>query len=152
MADRFSHFSLNIFKIAHYWNAIAADEMKTYGIKGIYGLYLLVLSQYPDGLTASQLTQLCGRDKADVSRAMTKFKDMELIKMHSASGYRDILTLSAKGVELAAAIQERAELALEIAGQDIAQENREILYQSLDSIVEQLEVMSQKGLPEGAKT
>ena len=71
--DRFEHFTLSIFSISRYWNKIATEEMKKYGLRGAYALYLVMLASYEGRITAAKLADLCQRDKADVSRALSAF-------------------------------------------------------------------------------
>ena len=44
MIERFEHFTLSIFNINRYWNKIATEEMKKYGLRGAYALYLVILA------------------------------------------------------------------------------------------------------------
>ena len=73
---RFEKFSMAMTEINRYWHKIAADELEKYGLKGPYVVYLTILMRYPDGITAAQLCDLSGRNKADVSRAVS---DMEVV-------------------------------------------------------------------------
>ena len=80
MENRFEHFSLDIFNISRYWNKIATDEMKKYGLRGTHALYLLMLDGYEGGITAARLAGLCQRDKADVSRALADFQNKGILE------------------------------------------------------------------------
>ena len=82
MLDRFENFTFVLSEITHYWNKIAAAEMEQYSLKGPYVLYLLALYRHPAGITAARLAELCGRDKADVSRALALMEQNELITRH----------------------------------------------------------------------
>ena len=46
MENRFEHFTLDIFNISKYWNKIASEEMREYGLRGAHALYLLMLDGY----------------------------------------------------------------------------------------------------------
>ena len=80
MDNRFEHFTLDIFNISRYWNKIATEEMKKYGLRGTHALYLLMLDGYEGEITAARLADLCQRDKADVSRALTDFQKKEILE------------------------------------------------------------------------
>ena len=71
MVDRFERFSLAMFEISKYWHKLAAEEMEKYGLKGTHSVYILTMAKSPEGITAPQLCEQCGRDKADVSRMMS---------------------------------------------------------------------------------
>ena len=53
MENRFEHFTLDIFNISRYWNRIATEEMKKYGLRGTHALYLLLLDGYEEEITAA---------------------------------------------------------------------------------------------------
>ena len=80
MENRFEHFSLDIFNISRYWNKIATEEMKKYGLRGTHALYLLLLDGYEGEITAARLADLCQRDKADVSRALADFQKKDILE------------------------------------------------------------------------
>ena len=71
MVDRFERFSYFISEISRLWHRIADEEMGNYGLKGSYSVYFTTLYRFPEGITSAQLVELCSRDKADVSRAMS---------------------------------------------------------------------------------
>ena len=80
MENRFEHFTLDIFNISKYWNKIASEEMKEYGLRGAHALYLLILDGYEGEMTAARLADLCQRDKADVSRAIADFQKKGILE------------------------------------------------------------------------
>ena len=67
MTDRFERFSISISEISRYWHKLASEEMEKHGLRGPHSVYLLTMQSYPDGITAPQLCELCGKDKSDVS-------------------------------------------------------------------------------------
>ena len=71
MISRFERFSFVISEISRHWHHIASDEMEKHGLKGHHALYLITMKRYPDGITATQLADICSKDKSDVSRAMS---------------------------------------------------------------------------------
>ena len=118
MLERFERFLSAISEIDRYWHKIAGDEMARYGLKGPHATYLVAIRRHPEGLTAGQLGECCGRDKADVSRTMA--------------------TLEKKGL----VIKE------EVAGKDLTEESRAAFYTALESIVANLRKLSEEGLPQ----
>lgn len=148
MIDRFERFTLSIFSISRYWNKIATEEMKKYGLRGAYALYLIMIAGYEGNLTASKLADLCQRDKADVSRAMSIFQEKEILEPYKGARYRATLTLTEKGKEIARQINSRAGLALQQAGKGLSEELRENMYQSLDIIADNMREICESGLTE----
>ena len=113
MENRFEHFTLDIFNISRYWNRIATEEMKKYGLRGTHALYLLLLDGYEEEITAARLADLCQRDKADVSRAIADFQKKGIVEPYTGSRYRVSPRLTPLGRTIAGQIRSRAEVALE---------------------------------------
>lgn len=149
MVDRFERFSRGVSELSKYWHKIAADEMEKYGLKGIHSVYLITMDKYPDGLTASDLCKLCGRDKADVSRMMSIMEKNGLVSKEGVSGgaYKGAFRLTDEGKKAADFVRERACLAVCHAGINVSDEKREIFYEVLDSFSENLKKLSEEGLP-----
>jgi len=145
--NRFEHFSLMIFNISRYWNKIAANEMKKHDLKGAYALYLVMMSNSGEAITSAKLCELWGRDKADVSRAVSTFEKRGLVVRSGGNSYRAILELTEEGKRIANHLNSRAELALNIAGVGINEQSRKNLYDCLDLITNRLKDISEKGLP-----
>ena len=145
MINRFEHFSLAISEINRYWHKIATEELERYGLKGAHSTYLTAMARYENGITAPQLCELCGKDKADVSRMMNILMKKGLAVKEG--GYNGLFLLTETGKEAAEQVCRRAALAVELAGQDLSEENRAIFHNALDSIAEHLRQISQDGLP-----
>lgn len=150
MVDRFERFSIAISEISRHWHKITADEMEKYGLKGPHSIYLTIMYRYPEGVTATQLCELCGKDKSDVSRMMSIMEKKGLVKKEGIHQnlYKGVFKLTQEGQEAAKIVCERAGLAVEIAGNELSDENRAILYESLELIASKLREISKSGLPE----
>lgn len=150
MIDRFERFSLAISEISRCWHRIANEVMKCYGLKGAYSVYFTTMSRFPEGVTATQLVDLCGRDKADVSRAMSTLELKGLVQRHQNDGaiYRAKLSLTKAGVELADQINEKAKSAVEAASYGLSDEKRAVFYEALALITMNMQGMSREGIPE----
>lgn len=146
MIDRFERFSLAIAEISRYWHKIAADEMEKYGLKGPHAIYLVTIARFAEGITAPQLCELSGKDKADVSRQMALMEKKGLVVR--SGGYRGLFALTETGRNAAEQVRQRAALAVELGGRDLSDEARATLYTALDSIAGRLREMSRDGLPE----
>lgn len=150
MIDRFERFSFAISEISRYWHKITADEMERYGLKGPHSVYLTAMYRYPDGITAPQLCELCGKDKADVSRAMSLMEQKGLARKEGIhhNRYGGAFKLTEEGMAAARQVRQRASLAVQIAGEDLSEENRAVFYESLEKIASKLREISKEGLPQ----
>ena len=150
MVDRFERFSFAISEISRYWHKITADEMGKYGLKGQHSVYLTAMYRYPDGITAPQLCELCGKDKSDVSRTMSLMEQKGLVQKEGIyhNRYGGVFKLTEAGMAAARHVRQRASLAVQIAGEDLTEENRAIFYESLEKIASRLHEISKEGLPQ----
>lgn len=147
MLERFFRFSCGIFEISRCWHRLAAEEMEKQGLRGPYAIYLLMIWREQAGITAAQLSEMCGRDKADVSRAVSMMEKKGLLTKEG-SAYRAVLKLTELGSSVAEHVCRRAAVAVENAGQGFSAEQREVFYQVLETITGNLQDLSKKGLPE----
>ena len=136
--DRFEYFTLSVFSITRYWNKIATEEMRQHGLKGAYVLYLITLSDLEEPPTSARLAELTQRDKADVSRAISTFQKMGFVEPYGENRYRAPLRLTEAGMKLARDVRNKADSALQAAGQGLSEEMRRNMYHSLDIIAENM--------------
>ena len=150
MVDRFERFSFAISELSRYWHKITTDEMEKYGLKGPHSVYLTTMYRYPDGVTAPQLCELCGKDKSDVSRTMSLMEQKGLVRKEGIyhNRYGGVFKLTEKGMSAAGQVRRRASLAIQIAGEDLSDENRAVFYESLEKIASKLRDISKEGLPQ----
>ena len=146
MSNRFERFSFAISEISHYWHKLTSDEMEKHGLKGSHAIYLTTLYRYPDGVTAARLGELCGKDKADVSRMMSIMEKKQLV-IREGSSYRAQLKLTPAGLEAAEHVRSRATVAVEHARRGLSDERREVFYEALELIVSNLQNICEEGLP-----
>lgn len=149
MVERFERFSFAISEISRYWHKLTSEEMEKYSLKGTHSVYLLTMLRFPDGITAPELCELCGKDKSDVSRMMSIMEKKGLVTKEGIyqNLYRGVFKLTKAGIEAAEFVKERASLAVELAGKDLSQETRNIMYESLEAVAANLRELSKKGLP-----
>ncbi len=150
MTDRFERFSIAISEISKYWHRLASEEMEKHGLKGPHAIYLTTLFRNPDGLTAPQICEISGKDKADVSRMMAIMEKNGLVTKESVNKnlYRAVFRLTDGGRKAAEHVSKRAQLAVDIAGGDLTEEQRAVFYESLEVITNKLRELSRDGLPE----
>ena len=147
MVDRFAQFVVGISCINRCIQKIERDVMVHYGLKGPHAQYLIAMSRYPDGVTATQLSSLCEKDKAAVSRAVSELENSGLLhRAGESSSYRAMLTLTAQGKNAADQLIRQAEIAVEQAGQGLTDENRATFYTAFNLIASNLQRISEDGL------
>jgi len=146
--DRFERFSYAIFEISRCWHKIAADVMAERGLKGPYAIYLIVLRRYTDGLTAARLCEMSGRDKADVSRAISVMEKEGLICREGLGSYRATLKLTDAGRQVADYVAELAGRAVYHAGGALSPEHLQQFYSALEMIMVNLQTLSKDGFSE----
>lgn len=149
MVGRFERFSYAITEISRHLHKISADELEKYGLKGSYAVYFTTLQRYPEGITSAQLGTICGRDKSDVSRAVSAMVQKGLITRESVgeNHYRARLILTEEGHLAAQIISQKAQLAVELGGKGLSPEQRESFYASIELIASNLQTLSEEGLP-----
>lgn len=148
MISRFERFSNSIFCIYRDIQKIQRTEMARYGMKGAHTQCLLVMSHHPEGITASQLSEICDKDKAAISRTVAELEQKGLVQreVKSNGGYRAALKLTDLGREAACHVKQRAECAVEKAGEGLSDAQREVLYHTLDLLAANLQEICQEGL------
>ena len=142
MIERFERFSFNMFEISHCWHKLAAEEMEKHGLRGPHALYLLAIHRCPKGITATELCEMCRRDKADVSRALRLMEEKGFVT-RQGSQYRALLFLTEEGTQAAERVCRRAANVVEAAGMGFTQEEREIFYKVLDTITGNLKQLTE---------
>ena len=145
MLERFVEFTYLVFDIQRRWNKIASDGMfGGYGLKGFYLVYLISVYRSADGITAAELASLCGRDKADVSRAVADLQAKGLIE--KTEQYRAKLRLTDYGKKITAEIVEKTAAAESAAGEGISDGERQALYSALAKIRDNLRELERTGI------
>ena len=150
MISRFERFSFAIFEISRCWHKIAGDEMAKCGLKGPHAIYLIAMNRHPEGVTAAQLSEICGRDKADVSRAISSMEERGMVVKEGLNNslYRARLKLTEKGKQAADHICRRAGVAVDLGGKGLDDEQRAVFYETLERIAANLRAISDDGLPQ----
>jgi len=150
MLHRFEEFSFAISTIYHNIQKIERDEMEKYGLKGPHAQYLVAMTRCPEGVTAAQLSELCDRDKAAVSRALSELEKRGLVirELANDTAYRALLKLTETGSAAARFVCEKATQAVDLAGKGLSEQDRQIFYSVLHRIATNLQTIAAEGLPE----
>ena len=141
MQSRYEQFASSVAGIYHSIQKIEKQVMVEYGSKGIFAQYLAALNRCPEGLTAAQLSEMCDKDKAAVSRAVAEM-EREGLLCREDSRYRVRLILTEAGRKAAEYVSRQATMAVNAGGQGLSDEERVCLQKHLSLIAENLERIS----------
>ena len=137
MNHRFENFTFNIIKLYKLVQKIKLIEMKEFGLKGIHVMCVYYL--YIQGkMTASELIKRTLEDKGAISRALKFLSEKGLIT-YELDGYNAPVELTERGTQVAKAIDEKAQRAVDAAGGTLSDEKREIFYECLGTVTDRLE-------------
>ena len=150
MVERYEQLSFLVFGIYKSIQKIAKEEMEKHSLRGAYAQYLVAMSHYSEGLTSARLCEICDKDKAATSRFVAEMEEKGLIKRESGnfSMYRAKLTLTEEGQRITDSLLKKVNIAVEMAGRGLTDENRHVLYSSLGIIKSNLKETCQIGIPD----
>ena len=150
MIDRFEQFVSYISAIYRDIQKIEREEMEKLGLKGAYAQYLVAMHRYPEGITAADLCEVCDKDKAAVSRAVTEMEKHGLLSRLCGyeNQYRALLRLTEKGRHAAEYVCRKAVSAVQIAATEIDDDTRAVMYRSLRSVASRVQSICKEGLPD----
>ena len=140
MENRFEVFLGLMTGIGRSIRRIKSMEMADFHLKGTHALCLYYL--YREGaLTATELCERCEEDKANISRTIEYLKRNGYILCHEETGkrYRAPLSLTEKGREAGGALVEKIDRVLSLSDEGITPEHRQIMYESLAKVNENLQ-------------
>ncbi|MDE6433843.1 MAG: MarR family transcriptional regulator [Lachnospiraceae bacterium] len=139
MTQRFELFYTTINQIHRNLQRIKLKEMENFGLKGIHVMCLFELNHNPEGLTLTQLSSLCGEDKAAISRAISELTKRKLVTSDAEKKYRAPITLTKDGQYLADEIDKKAEAAVIAGSGNLTPDQRNALYKMLTYISDNLD-------------
>ncbi|MBQ8789606.1 MAG: MarR family transcriptional regulator [Oscillospiraceae bacterium] len=150
MTSRFEQFTMVISGINRYIQKLERNEMIKRGYKGAFAQYLAVLKRFEDGLTSTELCEVCDKDKAAVSRIIAEMEEKGLVSREHKNirTYRSKIVLTEKGRNTADYVAERAKAAISAVSDGVMDENqREVFYSTLDVLYKNLQKVSREGIP-----
>lgn len=150
MTSRFEQFTIVISGINRYIQKLERNEMIKRGYKGVFAQYLAVLKRFEDGLTSTELCEVCDKDKAAVSRIIAEMEEKGLVSREHKNirTYRSKIVLTEKGRNTADYVAERAKAAISAVSDGVMDENqREVFYSTLDVLYKNLQKVSREGIP-----
>ena len=143
MEKIFENFTTNVLRMNKYVNKIKTFEMKEYGLKAIHVMCIYYLSEHPNGLKAAELAKFTMEDKAAISRGLAQLRDSGYVA-YDADKYNAEIRLTEKGVELAKAIAQKSQRAVEASVAPFTEEERVAFYKSMQVISDNLKVYYEK--------
>ncbi len=148
MVTRFEKFSYFITELSRLLHKIEADEMEALDLKGPHAIYIITLANYENGITAANLAQCCGKDKADVSRAIGMLMGKGLISKpaDAKNNYRAPIFLTEEGMNAAKRLRHKVKAAVDFASRGVSDDDRAALYRSLEAINNNVRELSRIGL------
>ena len=114
-------------------------EMADFGLKSPHVTILYYLYK-ENGMTSKELCDVCEEDKAAVSRSIDFLEKNNYLYCESKTEkrYKSPILLSKKGKEVGKIIVEKIDCVLSDAGKGLTEDDRQVFYQSLGLINENL--------------
>ena len=88
MISKYELFSNSVERLSRDIQKLERMEMARYGLKGPHAQCLLALSRYPQGMIATELCELCEKDKAAISRIVAELEEAGLVQRMERNGTR----------------------------------------------------------------
>ncbi len=141
MQAGFESFTLLLNKLARVIKKIKTNEVVEYNLNSPHVAIIYLLYKY-NGLTLKEIIELCGEDKASVSRAVEGLKQKGLLQEFSQNTYKHKVLLNESGSIVAKSISKKIDDFVETASGEIPQEKKEVMYECLNTICNNLEKAS----------
>ena len=140
MQNRFETFTLLISRVNRAIQKIKSEEMAEFNLKSSHVSCLYYLYK-ENSLTARDLCEICGEDKANISRSIKYLETNGYLVCESTAGkrYLSALMLTEKGSEVGERIVGKIDNILNFTSMGVSPEDREIMYRSLRLIAENLD-------------
>lgn len=140
MEQRYATFSTLLINITRCVQKIKNVEMSALGFKGKQVQCLFWLYNCDEGLSLTKLGEICGEDKGMTSRTVKELiaEGLIFVDAKSEHKYKNPIRLTAEGRRVAGIVAEKISANLEKGSRGISAEDREKLYNSLETISENL--------------
>lgn len=135
MNERFKTFTVLITNISRSIHKIKSEEMEEFNLKSSHVSCLYYLYK-EDSLTARELCDICGEDKANISRSLKFLEQNGYLTADSTAQKRYLtpLILTEKGSAVGCRIAEKIDSVLGKASAGLTESDREVMYESLSLI------------------
>lgn len=139
MKERFQTFTVLVANLNRCIYRIKTEEMAEYNLKSSHVSCLYYI--FKNGaLTATELCDLCGEDKANISRALKYLEDNGYLIADPNSTKKHLrpIELTFNGYKIGKSISQKIDQILTYASEGLSEETREIMYQGLNLINDRL--------------
>ncbi len=138
--ERFELFTVLVANASRYIHKIKSEEMLEFNLKSSHVSCLYYLYKVKS-LTAKEICDMCGEDKANISRTIRFLESKGYIycPTMNARRYQSTFFLTEKGIQVGENITKKIDKVLFNASKGLTEENRKIFYQSLSLICKNLE-------------
>lgn len=145
MEERFTTFTVLIMGISRSIHKLKMAEMVEFDLKSSHVSCLYYLYK-EKSLTAKELCDICTEDKANISRSVKHLESCGYLVCHSKTlkRYQSPLTLTEKGREVGKRIAEKIDRIFSSVSEGLDEAHREIMYQSLAKISDNLQKICEK--------
>ena len=145
MQERFKTFTVLISKISRSIRKIKTEEMEEFNLESPHVSCLYYIYKQKS-LTATELCDICAEDKAAVSRSIEYLESNNYIVCNSKlkKRYNSAFSLTEKGKSISKIIADKVDEILNLASVGLTEEKRQILYECLFLISNNLENLCKK--------
>lgn len=135
MQERFKIFTVLIANINRCISKIKTEEMAEFELRGSHVSCLYYLYK-EKSLTAKELCDICGEDKANISRSIKYLESAGYVTYgeNKNKHYHSPLKLTETGVKIGKLIAEKIDHILYKVSEGLSDEHRSIMYHSLNTI------------------
>ena len=145
MKNKFDVFIYLIASINRNIRKIKTEELIEYNLKGTHIMCLYYIDKL-EKATARDLCNLTGEDKSAISRALEFLETSGLIINEEEEGkkYKTFYSFTEKGEEIAICLGKKIDETIIDAGAGLTDDDREVMYRSLEIIDSNLKEICQK--------
>ena len=131
--ERYKQFTNLITNISRSISKIKKIEMANFGLKGKQVQCLFVLHNQEKGATVSELAEMCGEDKASISRTIHELEDQDYLYLdtNEKQKYKNHVRLTEKGAKMAKIVFERVSDFASKVGMGTTDSERRAMYRTL---------------------
>ncbi len=140
MEARYQTFTGLILNISRCIQKIKNCEVSELGLKGKQVQCLFFLHKLEEGVSLTELCDLCDEDKGAMSRSVKELMEKNLVYVDekSTQKYRNPIKLTAQGQKDAAIIYHKINNMISMGGNGISDTDREVFYKALTKISDNL--------------
>ena len=146
MENRYDKFTALIFNISSYIQKIKNQEMTKMGLKASQVQCLFYLYNNKEGKSVTELCELCGEDKAAISRTVKDLTELEIVfcEKDLNKKYRNPIKLTEKGETIAQKICQKIDTIFDLGRHGVDKQNIQQFYEILTLVCDNLKNISDK--------